>query len=109
MGNYKAADTDIKLMGKGTWLQSFYDDRRKNFTAAVWKYGHPERWVFGLKLDNNPTHMCYLLDEYFVPKEVIAYPQSSEFYFDAGSNGREIFCSYKELTRVFRKLGLIND
>jgi hypothetical protein len=102
---------DIELRGKGTWVQSHYTGKRYPYQAAIWnnRVEGPEYLVFGLTLYEGPTHMCYGID-YFKPKELLEKQDSLGhrlFYFDAGGNGRPIFCTTRELERVFKELELI--
>jgi hypothetical protein len=63
------------------------------------------------------THMCYRLDEYFVPEKVLSYRRDRFaqdhddawlwFCFDAGTTRPEIKISLDELERAFRELDLL--
>ena len=97
----------IELHGSG--LAGAYPG---GYMAAMW---HPEGReagpVFGLTYHGSPTVMCYGLD-YFRPSKIWAELVANErhrFYFDAGSNGRPIWCTVDELERVFQELGLLDE
>lgn len=93
-------EIDIALFGK--------DDKPiEGYKAGVWQDNPDRPPVFGLMYEGHGTVMSYGLD-YFEPGKVLAeIEDSGKFYFDAGGNGRPIWCDRLELAQVFVALGLI--
>lgn len=91
---------DIELAGDGAG---------PGFKAG---YGvHNNKEVFGLYFNDLPTQMLYYVED-LLKKDDTVFDRAKEtmtFYFDAGGNGRPIYCSIAELRRVMFELGLIPD
>lgn len=98
------AETDIVLLNKNSEHVTWY-------TACVWK--QPSGTVFGLReARGGYTHMSYFVDDIVNKQPILKRLDSTgqdKFYFDAGGNGRPLYCTRDELERVLRNLNLIGD
>jgi hypothetical protein len=68
----------------------------------------PEKKIFGLMQYEAFTMICYHVDDYFVPKRILARTRSNGGNFVLHMGARMVIHA-DELERVFRDLGMIEE